>query len=184
MKFKLFALLALGIFLFGCLNTPADSGNVTNVSHNNVSVTPIKPVVLKPIKPISTIPQGKIDSRYIVATEFITSSPTYTFDGSNLTSLQGFRGDDCAPGYFELFGIGEQNPCTVMSQSAFYNNSVIYLFGFTSNHEGYGNREGQMVGEAVTEHKIMVMVKDNAVVTSIIDGKWDEKAQEMLPGSQ
>lgn len=179
MKFKLFALLALGIFLFGCLNTPADSGNVTTNQSSNVVIKPIKPVDLNPIKPV---PIGKVDSNYFIAKDFVTNSSTYAWDGSNLTTISRYANSDCAPGYFELFEIGEQGACTIMNQSAFYNNSVIYVFGFTSSHGGYGNRDGQVVTQAFTSHRIMVMVKDERVVSSIIDGKWDEVAQEMLPG--
>jgi len=80
-------------------------------------------------------------------------SPTYLYDGSNL----------------------EQGGGAVLESEVFE-----HSFTFLSSQAGYGNREGQMVAQVITPHKIVVTIENGVVVRAITDGVFDEVAGEMI----
>ena len=85
-----------------------------------------------------------------IATDWIEKeSPTYLFDGSELVLKEAKEGEcqEC----FEL------------------------VFSFSSNHGGYGNREGLFVTEVITPHTVAITVENGEVLRAITDKKYDEK---------
>jgi hypothetical protein len=90
-----------------------------------------------------------------IATNWIEIAPTYSFDGFDLKLEK----------QEVLEAIPEQHLMT---------------YSFTSRHGGYGNRTDRMVTEVLTPHKIEVIVSEKNVTSAIIDGEWDEMAQEVI----
>lgn len=89
-----------------------------------------------------------------VARDFLITSPTYRFDGSNLKLKD--------------------------SNSLGCRNCHIFIFEFLSANAGYGDREGKELAQVVTPHISSVMVKDGKVVQAVIDNRWDEIRQREL----
>jgi len=87
-----------------------------------------------------------------ITEQWITSMPTYSFDGSNLT--------------LESHIVEETLPST---------HGLIYMF--TSSHGGYGDRSDEVLTEAATEHTIRVALSQRKIVSAVIDGSWDEIRQ-------
>lgn len=90
-----------------------------------------------------------------IAENWIKSAPTYSFDGFDL-KLEKNETLDTIPEQYLL------------------------TYTFTSRHGGYGNRTGQILTEALTPHAIEVTVSEMNVVSAVIDGKWNELAQEPI----
>lgn len=84
--------------------------------------------------------------------QWITSAPTYSFDGSNLT--------------LESHIVEETLPST---------HGLIYTF--TSSHEGYGDRSDEVLTEKTTNHTIRVALSQRKIISAVIDGSWDEIRQ-------
>lgn len=89
------------------------------------------------------------------AETWIENAPTYSFDGFDLKLEK----------HEVLEAIPELHMLT---------------YSFTSRHGGYGNRTDQMVTQVLTPHTIEVTVSEKNVTSAIIDGKWDETAQEFI----
>jgi hypothetical protein len=87
-----------------------------------------------------------------ITEQWITSAPTYSFDGSNLT--------------LESHIIEETLPST---------HGLIYTF--TSSHEGYGDRSDEVLTEKTTNHTIRVGLSQRKIISAVIDGSWDEIRQ-------
>lgn len=87
------------------------------------------------------------------AMKFVANSPTYRFDGSELE--------------FDRFAYAGCPECY-----------VVYI-DFTSNHGGYGDREGQMLIQMITEHKARISVSGGKIVSAILDDEWDMVEQKM-----
>src|SRR3989344_4106421 len=47
-------------------------------------------------------------------------------------------------------------------------------FAFDSAHGGFGNREGQMLTQVITHHKIDIIVSEGIVISAVTDDVWDE----------
>jgi hypothetical protein len=90
-----------------------------------------------------------------IAETWIETAPTYSFDGFDLT-LEDHEVLEAFP---------EQH---------------VLNYTFTSRHGGYGNRTDQIVTEALTPHIIEVVVSEGEVKSAVIDGEWDEIAQQPL----
>jgi hypothetical protein len=45
---------------------------------------------------------------------------------------------------------------------------------FDSAHGGYGNREGQMLTQVITPHKMGIVVSEGKVISAVTDETWDE----------
>lgn len=99
-----------------------------------------------------TIPEDKAKE---IAEEWISNSPTYSFDGSDI-ELQEYQ-------------FNEDNP-----------NEQTLTYSFISTHGGFGNRSDQMVTEVLTDHIIVIDLYKGEVLSAIIDEEWDEMTQRML----
>lgn len=88
-----------------------------------------------------------------ITEQWITSMPTYSYDGSNLT-LEEHMVLDTLPSTHGL------------------------TYTFTSSHEGYGDRSDQVLNETITNHTIRVSLSQREILTAVIDESWDEMKQE------
>jgi hypothetical protein len=86
-----------------------------------------------------------------VAQRYIVTSPTFAFDGS-INTLD-----------TEYVGSLESFPVQYMIKMA-----------FDSAHGGFGNREGQMLTQAITHHKMDIVVSEGKVISAVTDETWDE----------
>jgi hypothetical protein len=84
----------------------------------------------------------------------IKKSPTYTFDGMDLTLDEAIE---------EIEG-----------------KSFIFVFTFNSRAAGYGDRSDMMLAQMITPHVMEVYVEDGEVVNAITDGVFDEMTGEMI----
>ncbi len=55
-----------------------------------------------------------------------------------------------------------------------------FIFSFTSNSAGYGDRSDQMSAQVITYHKIEILIKDGEVIKAITDEVFDEITGELL----
>jgi hypothetical protein len=94
-----------------------------------------------------------------VAREFIISSPTFMFDGV-LGSIK----------------VTSVTIAKTFAPPSFY----IVNVEFDCSHNGYGDRAGQMVLQAVQHHSIVIRVTDGVVTLAVLDGVWDELVGVML----
>lgn len=102
-----------------------------------------------------TLPLTDAEAK-IIAREWIEQAPTYGFDGENLTYV-----------------IHQTNNAIPQTYTLTYE--------FTSRNGGYGNRSEAMSIDAEADyHSIQVEIKSGIVSRAIIDGVWDEIAQERL----
>ncbi len=83
-----------------------------------------------------------------------TNSPTFTFDGMNLTL---------------------QNTRTIEPDMTYQ-----FVYNFESRAGGYGDRSDEMVPQVITPHEIEVVVTSGVVTSAITDGVFDEMAGQML----
>jgi hypothetical protein len=102
-----------------------------------------------------------------VAQKYIVTSPTFTFDG-DINTLD-----------TEYVGSLESFPPQYMIK-----------ISFDSAHGGFGNREGQMLTQIITPHKMDIVVSEGIVISAVTDETWDEmnnqyvlKPQPKLPSS-
>lgn len=89
----------------------------------------------------------KTKQYFLTAKEFFLKSPTFSYDG--------------------LGGIDVE----LVSSSE---NEITFKFKFNCSHPGYGNRSSAPVPEQVTDHVMLVIVKDNKLVSAWTDNKYDE----------
>jgi hypothetical protein len=89
-----------------------------------------------------------------IAREFVLSSPTYRFDGENLTHVE-----------------------TLVAKCP---NCWIFIFEFTSRKAGYGDRSKQQVAQVITQHTAKVTVENGKVTTAVLDDIWDMISQKMI----
>src|SRR3989344_172543 len=86
-----------------------------------------------------------------VAQRFIVTSPTFAFDG-DVNTLDTV-----------YVGPAESFPPQHMIKIA-----------FDSAHGGFGNREGQMLTQVITHHKMDIIVSEGIVISAVTDDVWDE----------
>jgi|SRR3989344_3247214 len=75
-------------------------------------------------------------------------SPTFLFDGFDLAFGEAKSGE--CPECFDV------------------------VFSFASRHGGYGNREGLLVTQVITQHAVIVAVENGVVTRVLTDGKYSE----------
>lgn len=92
-----------------------------------------------------------------IARDFVENSPTYKFDGYNLTHKETL--------YLEVVD------CT---------DCYGFVFEFESRHAGYGNRTGKMLAQVITPHEAHITVKNGEVTSALLDMKWDMINQTFL----
>lgn len=86
-----------------------------------------------------------------VAQKYIVTSPTFAFDGD----------------------INTLDTVYVGSVESIPSQYVIKIF-FDSSHGGFGNREGQMLIQAITPHTMTILVSEGNVISAVTDEVWDE----------
>lgn len=91
----------------------------------------------------------------LIAEEWIMNSPTYSYDGSELT----LEDHEIRESYPEQHRLN---------------------YSFVSSQAGYGNRSGEILAQVITPHNIVVTVAGGEVTSAVIDGVWDEMNQRML----
>ncbi len=77
----------------------------------------------------------------------VNNSPTYLFDGSDLTLLSAEE-------------IGEER--------------YSVEFSFISSSAGFGDRTGMILAQVITPHEIEIVVENGEVVSALVDGFYDE----------
>ena len=95
-----------------------------------------------------------------IAENFLTTSPTYTFDGIPETLA------------------------TQVTPSPDQNNVWHFIFTFQSRQAGYGDRNGEFLAQVVTHHEAVITVENGKVTSAVMDGVWDVLRQEMLSASE
>lgn len=86
-----------------------------------------------------------------VAQRFIPTSPTFAFDG-------------------DINTLDVESVTKMESSPAQYNIKASY----NSAHGGFGNREGQILTQVITPHKVDIIVSEGNVISAITDEVWDE----------
>ena len=89
------------------------------------------------------------------ARQFIISSPTFKYDGIEDTLKIG------------VYAVRESLP-PIVSLSA----------TFSLNHEGYGDRTGEILNDSITNHTMTILIsKGTKIQVALIDDMWDELNQ-------
>lgn len=117
--------------------------------------------------PVTQEEQERYDAME-VARKYIVASPTFAFDG-----------------------IPETLDVEDVSVMESYPVQYRIKIAFDSSHGGFGNREGQMLTQVITPHKVDILVSDGEVISAVTDETWDElnhqyvlkKPQPKLPSS-
>ena len=89
------------------------------------------------------------------ARDYVTSSPTYTFDGmADTLKLAGGKATSDSTSY-------------------------TFTYEFESRHAGYGDRTGQALAQVITSHAAVITVENGSVTSAVMDSTWDMQAQAM-----
>jgi hypothetical protein len=96
------------------------------------------------------------ENAVLIATQFMKSSPTYSFDGI------------------------EDSIAVISVDTARMPYSWMITIKFTSRNSGYGNRTDQMVLTVLTDHEMVILVQDDQVISAKTDGKFDEINETFL----
>ncbi|MAG12186.1 hypothetical protein CL630_00025 [bacterium] len=94
------------------------------------------------------IADNQEDAQDVAQSWIENSAPTYVFDGFNLKFIENKEGE-CA-GCF------------------------VFTFTFESRHGGYGDREGLLVTQVITQHNIEIGVENGEVKSAITDSRYNE----------
>src|SRR5574342_221373 len=86
-----------------------------------------------------------------VAQKFIPTSPTFAFDG-------------------DINTLDVESVTKMESSPAQYNIKAAY----NSAHGGFGDREGQILTQVITPHKVDIIVSGGIVISAVTDETWDE----------
>ncbi|MFH1715538.1 MAG: hypothetical protein ABH857_05055 [Elusimicrobiota bacterium] len=97
-----------------------------------------------------------VDKNKDAARKFIIESPTFAFDGIEDTlELLSYRP-------VKSFNVWE------------------FIYIFTCNHGGYGDRKGKILTQALEDHTVHLNIVDYVVVEAVIDSEWDMLKQEYI----
>ena len=91
-----------------------------------------------------------------IAENYVSNSPTFTFDGIEDT-LQ----------LVEILYPHSEN-------------ALQFVFQFESRHAGYGDRTGQILVQVITPHETIITIEHGEVKSALIDEKWDMIEQQIL----
>jgi hypothetical protein len=97
-----------------------------------------------------------------IAVDWLRDSPTFKFDGvaESLRVVEVWQAETFAyPSFWQVTA------------------------EFDALHGGYGDRTGQILAQVITHHSISIHVTEGRVTMAIIDEKWNELAQSMLPST-
>jgi len=92
------------------------------------------------------------------AQRFVPSSPTFAFDGDINTLKTEYVGSTKS--------IPEQH---------------MFVATFDSSHGGFGDRGGQDLTQAITPHKMDIIVSEGRVISAVTDETWDELNRQFVP---
>jgi hypothetical protein len=88
---------------------------------------------------------------------YVRNSATFRYDGkSESLRLQSVRRLAACPGCYE------------------------YVLSFESQHPGFGDRAGVPLTQAPTSHRATILLRDQAVVSGVLDAAWDMTQQRIL----
>ena len=88
---------------------------------------------------------------------FVRNSATFRYDGKpESLCLQSVRPLAACPGCYE------------------------YVLSFESRHPGFGDRTGVPLTQAPTPHRATIVLRDQVVVSGILDAAWDMAQQRIL----
>jgi hypothetical protein len=92
-----------------------------------------------------------------LAEAFVRNSSTFRFDGfEDSLRLETFRPMESCPGCYE------------------------YTVYFESGHPGFGDRSGRGITAALTPHRATIVLRDQKVVSGVLDNAWDMTSQRIL----
>jgi hypothetical protein len=92
-----------------------------------------------------------------VAEVLVRQSPTFRFDGiEESIQVEAVRPLEACPACYE------------------------YTLYFETRHPGYGNRQGLGITRELTPHRARIVLKQNRVVTAILDNSWDIATQQIV----
>jgi hypothetical protein len=97
-----------------------------------------------------------------IALDWLRGSPTFSFDGVE-----------------ESLKVVEVWQAQTFAYPSFWQVTI----EFDSLHPGYGDRAGKILAQVITHHSIRTHVTEGAVTLAVIDEKWDELKQTMLPST-
>jgi spore germination protein GerM len=101
------------------------------------------------------------ESRLLAQNWMENECPTYVYDGENLMLQESLKIN--------------QSECEDCYQ---------FEFTFKSRHGGYGDREGQMITQAITPHITVVTVENGEVAKALTDNQFNEITEEIRQGGQ
>ncbi|HIH32000.1 TPA: hypothetical protein HA235_04805 [Candidatus Woesearchaeota archaeon] len=145
----------------------APSAKITLTKDNIPRTVSLEPYVEEylpdDVKVLARAMQSLLDSIYVIpepelkslAETWIKKAPTYMFDGSELEFVSYEDSEALPPTY-----------------------TVTYKF--KSSAGGYGNRDGLMLIQVITDHEIVLAIQKYKVISAIIDNKYDELHQRMI----
>lgn len=91
------------------------------------------------------------------ALDYVRISPTFAFDGVEDTiRIDKISKTESFPAEFDI------------------------TVSFESTHGGFGDREGQMLTQAMTPHMMQIVVSDGNVISAVTDGVWDEQNHQYV----
>ncbi len=97
-----------------------------------------------------------------IALDWLRGSPTYRFDAVT-----------------ESLKVVEVWQAETFAYPSFWQVTI----EFDTLHIGYGDRSNQILAQVITHHSIKIHVTEGVVTMAIIDGKWDELNQIILPST-
>ena len=95
-----------------------------------------------------------LENSKTVASNFMTNSPTFKFDGYNLNFIS-----------------ANALKCSYCWE---------HVFSFASKYSGYGDKTGKAVSINITFHQEKIKVENGKVTSAVIDNRWDELNQKMI----
>jgi len=91
-----------------------------------------------------------------IARQYVINAPTFAFDGMIETlALANTTISKC--------------PCCWE-----------FVYQFDCRQAGYGDRTGLQLAQVITPHTAIVVVQEGAVVSAVMDGKWDMMKQKLI----
>jgi hypothetical protein len=91
------------------------------------------------------------------ALKFVRGSPTFAFDGIEDTlKLETVNMMKSLPEQYNI------------------------IVSFDTRHDGFGNREGQILAQIITPRTMSIIISEGQVISAITDGVWDEISSQYV----
>jgi len=143
------------VFTGGCYLQTVDAGTTLTATQTTEPTTTAPTVDESTTPADETINLSEEEARQ-QAHDFITNSPTFTFDGM--------------PETLELVD-------TLILRCV---GCYTFVYEFDCRHGGYGDRSGQMVTQAVTHHRAVIDFRRGELTGAVLDEVWDMRVQMMI----